>query len=136
VRGLVWEPLRRSCLGLVAFGIEDDEAAWAIAGRGRGEAGLGQDQVEHAALARGHGRKREGATCGSYLLDGCFGGELEIAVARGLEAFGVEADAVVVLGFEAENLGGDVLDGVEEFAVVSQEQRGVGAGQLYLDVGN
>jgi hypothetical protein len=105
----------------VAFGIENDEAAWAIAGRGCGEAGLSQDQVEHAALSRGHGGKREGAACGSNLLHGCFGGELEIAIARGLEALGIEADAIVVLGSEAENLGGDVLDGVEEFAVVSQE---------------
>jgi len=105
----------------VTFGIEDDEASRPIAGRGRGEAGLGQDQVEHAALARGHGGKRERAARGSYLLDGCFGGELEIAVTGGLEAFGIEADAVVVLGFEAENLGGDVLDGVEEFAVVGKE---------------
>jgi hypothetical protein len=93
-----------------------------------------QDQVEHATLSRGHGRKGEGLACGSNLLDCGFGGELEIAIAGGFEAFGIEADAVVVLGFETENLGGDVLDSVEEFAVMSQEQRGVRAGKLNSDV--
>jgi len=92
--------------------------------------------MEHEALARGHGGKRVGAARGSDVLDGCFSGELKIAVAGGFEALGVEADAIVVFGFEAEDLGGDVLDGVEEFAVVSQEQGGVGASQIYLDVGS
>jgi hypothetical protein len=41
----------------------------------------------------------------------------------------------VILRLEAENLGGDVLDGVEELTVTSEEQRSVGAGQLDLDVG-
>jgi hypothetical protein len=119
----------------VAFGIEHNEAAGTLVGGGGGKSGVHQDQMEHAPLSRGHRRKGEGLACGSDLLDGGFGGELEIAVAGGFEAFGIEADAVVVFRFEAENLGGDVLDSVEELTVMSQKQRGVGAGQLDLDVG-
>jgi hypothetical protein len=119
----------------LAFGIEHDEAARALVGGGGGEAGAHQNQMEHTPLPRGHGWKCEGLARGSNLLDGGFGGELEIAVAGGLETFGVEVDTVVVFRFEAENLGGDVLDGVEKLAVMSQEHWSVGAGQLDLDVG-
>jgi len=118
----------------VAFGIEHDEAARDFARRGGGEPGLRQDEMEHAAFSRGHGRKRVRLASGSDFLDGCFGGELEIVVAGGFEAFGIEADAVVIFRFEAEDFGGDVLDGVEELAVTGQEQRGVGAGQLHFEV--
>ena len=103
----------RSCRRLLAFGIEHDEAAGALVGGGRGKSGVHQDQMEHTTLSRGHGWECEGLACGSDLLDGGFGGELEIAVARGFETFGIEADAVVVFRFEAENLGGDVLDSVQ-----------------------
>jgi hypothetical protein len=120
---------------VVAFGVEHDEAAGPLVGGGRGKSGVHQDQVEHATLSRGHGRKGEGLACGSNLMDCGFGGDLKIAVAGGFEAFGIEADAVVVLGFQTENLGGYVLDSVEEFAVMSEEQWGVGARQLYFDVG-
>jgi hypothetical protein len=120
---------------LVAFGVEHDEAAGAFVGGRRGKSGVHQDQVKHATLSRGHGRKGEGLACGSNLLDCGFGGELEIAVPSGFEAFCIEADAVVVFGFEAEDLGGDVLDSVEELAVMGEEQRGVGTRQFDPDVG-
>jgi hypothetical protein len=83
----------------MAFGVEHDEAAGALVGGGRGKAGVHQDQMEHATLPRGHGRKGEGLACGSNLLDCGFGGELEIAVPGGFEAVGIEADAVVIFGF-------------------------------------
>jgi hypothetical protein len=137
--GFAWELGRkvslRSGRGLVAFGIEHDEAARDFAGRGSGESGLRQDQVKHAAFSRGHGREGVGLACGSDFLNGCFSGELEIAVAGGFEVFGIERDAVVVLRLEAENLGGDVLDGVEELTVTSQKEGGIGTGQLDFEVG-
>jgi hypothetical protein len=132
---LVWRVSLGSGPELVAFGIEHDEAARDFAGRGSGESGLRQDQVKHAAFSRGHGRKRVGLACGSDFLNGCFGGELEIAVAGGFEVFGIERDAVVVLRLEAENLGGDMLDGVEKLTVTSQKEGGIGTGQLDFEVG-
>ena len=39
-------------------------------------------------------------------------------------------DSVVILGLEAEDLGGDVLECVEEFAVAIEKKRGVGAGEF------
>jgi hypothetical protein len=119
----------------VAFGIEHNEAAGTLVGGGGRESGVHQNQMEHAALSRGHRRECVGLACGSDLLDGGFGGELEIAVAGSFEAFGIEADAVVVFGFKAEDFGGDVLDGVEEFAIMRQEEGGVGTSQLDFDVG-
>ena len=60
---------------------------------------------------------------------------VELAVAGGLEAFGVEGDAVVIFGFEAKDLGGEVLDGVEKFAVTGEQERSVGAGEFDCDFG-
>lgn len=92
--------------------------------------------MEHAAFARGHRGKCPGLTGCADFLDGGLGGELEVVVANGFEALGVEVDAVVIFRFEAEDFGGDVFDGVEEFAVVSQEERGVRTGELNLEVGS
>ena len=36
----------------------------------------------------------------------------------------------MLFGFEAEDLGGDVFDGVEEFAVAGQEEGSIGAGEF------
>ena len=58
-----------------------------------------------------------------------------VYVAGGFEVFGIERDAVVVLRLEAENLGGDVLDGVEKLTVTSQKEGGIGTGQLDFEVG-
>ena len=66
---------------------------------------------------------------------GNFGHHVELPVASCLEAISVEGDAVVFLGFEAEDLGSDVLDGVEEFAVAGQQQRSIGPAQFDGDFG-
>lgn len=121
--------------GLLAFGVKDDEAARAEAAGSGGQAGRAEGQVEQTALARVHRRKGIGAAGGADLFGGGFGDELELAVAEELEVFGVEGDAVVVFVFEAENFGGEVLDGVEEFAVACGEERGVGAGELDANFG-
>lgn len=86
--------------------------------------------MEQAALAGGHGWEGVRLAGGLDALNCCSRGETKITVAVGLEAIGVEGDAIVVLGFEAKDLGCDVLDGVEEFAVAVGEERGVGAGEF------
>lgn len=91
--------------------------------------------MKHAPFARGHGRKGERSVCGAHFLDGYFRHHFKFAVAIGFEAFCVERDAVVTLGFEAEDLGGDVLDCVEEFAVAGQEEGSIGPGEFNFDFG-
>lgn len=121
--------------GLLAPGVEDDEAAGAIAGGGGGQAGLAEGQVKQAALAGVHRREGVGPARGADSFHGGFGDQLKLAVAEELEVFGVEGDAVVLLGFEAEDLGGEVLDSVEEFGVAGEEDWGVGAGEFDGELG-
>ncbi len=91
--------------------------------------------MKNAALAGGHGRKGEGAAGGTDFFDRDFSHQVEFAVAGGFEAFGVEGDPVVLFGFEAEDLCGDVLDGVEEFAVAGEQERSIGSGEFDCDLG-
>jgi len=116
--------------GLLAFGVEDDEATGAFAGGGGGQAGAFEGEVEQAALAGGHRGEGVGLLGGADLGDGCLSGAAELLVAVGFESAGVDGDAVVFFGLEAEDLGGDVLDGVEQLAVAVDEERGVGAGEF------
>jgi len=120
---------------LVAFGVEDYVAARADARGGSWESGASEGEVEKAALAGAHGVEGVGLAGAADLLDGGFGGEAELLLAEELEVLGVEGGAVVVLVLEAEDLGGDVLDGKEEFAVAGGEQGGVRAGAFDGDVG-
>jgi hypothetical protein len=76
--------------------------------------------MDDATFSRGHRGEGKGPSCGSDLLDGSFSGELKIVVTSSLEAFGIEGDAVVVFGLKAQDLGSDVFDCVEEFAVADQ----------------
>ena len=130
-----WGARARGFDGLLAFGVEDDEAAGAVAGGSSRQAGGAEGKVEQAALAGVHWREGVGASRGAYLFDGSFGDHLQLAVAEELEVFGVEGDAVVLLGFEAEELGGEVLNGVEEFGVAGKEERGIGAGEFDGELG-
>jgi hypothetical protein len=66
-------------------------------------------------------------------LDSGLGGEHQLLVTEHLEIFGVEGDSVVLLVLEAEDLGGDVFDCEEEFAVAGEEEGDVGAGELNAD---
>jgi hypothetical protein len=92
--------------------------------------------MNDATLSRGHRGKGIGPSGGSDLLDGSFGGELEITVTSSFEAFGIEGNAVVIFGLKAQDLGSDVFDGVEEFAVAGQKEGGVRPSEfnLYIDV--
>jgi len=91
--------------------------------------------MKQATLARRHRRERKGLAGCADLLDGHLGHEVELPDAVCLEALGVEGDAVVVLGFEAKDLGGDVLNGVQEFPVAGEEERGIGAAEFDCDLG-
>ena len=57
----------------VAFGVEDDEAAGTFAGAGGLEAGVAEEEVEHAAFAGIHGGKAEGLAGVVYAIDGVVG---------------------------------------------------------------
>ncbi len=68
-------------------------------------------------------------------MNGYFGHETKFPVASCLEAISVKGDVIVFLGFEAEDLCGNVLDGVEKFAVAGSEEGGIGAAKLDGDLG-
>jgi hypothetical protein len=89
--------------------------------------------VEQPSLARGHGREGVRLAGGTYLLNSSLGRELKMAIAGRFETFGIEGDAIVVFGLEPENLCCDVFDGVEEFAVLRQEEGSVGAAEIDFD---
>jgi hypothetical protein len=91
--------------------------------------------MKDAALARGHGREGEGAAGGVHLFDSHLGHEVEFTVAGSLESLGVEVDLIVLFGFEAKDLGGDVFDCVEEFAVSGQQEGSVRAAEFDSDLG-
>jgi hypothetical protein len=114
----------------VAFRIKDYETAGAKAAGGSGQAGGAESQVEQPALTGVHGLKRVRTASGTDFLDGGFSDKLELAVAEKLEVVGIERDAVMLFGFELEDLGGEVLDCVEEFGVTCGEERGVGTGEF------
>ena len=71
-----------------------------------------------------------GPSGGAHALD-CRRRRLaHLAVAGDLELVGVERDAIMFLGFEAQHLGRDVLERVQQLAVAGREQRSVRAGEL------
>jgi hypothetical protein len=90
--------------------------------------------MEHAALAGVHGRKTEGLGGVLHEIDGCVGSGAQGARARSLEAIGVEGDAIVFIGLEAEHLRGKVFEGAEELTIVGQKELRVGTFALDVDV--
>jgi hypothetical protein len=89
--------------------------------------------VEDAAVAGVHWSEAMGLAGGANVLDGGSDGGANGADVGGFEAIGVEGDEIVVFWIEAEHLGGDVLEGVEEFCVVVEEEIGVRAATLYVE---
>ncbi len=90
--------------------------------------------MKDAALAGAHRGEGEWLAGSANLLNGHLGHQVQFAIAGGLEAFGVEGDAVMVFRFEAEDLGGDVLNREEKLTVASEKERGVRAGKLDRDL--
>ena len=88
-----------------------------------------------AALAGVHGGEAKGSAGARDLGDGCGDGGKELGFAGGLEAGGVEVNLVVLLGGEAEELGGEVLERVEEFGVALEQEPDVGAGEDHVENG-
>jgi hypothetical protein len=90
--------------------------------------------MQHAALAGVHGREAVGTVGVIDDVDGFVGHFAQGRGALGLVAVGVEADAVVLFGFEIEDFGRDVLEGAEKLAFVVEEEIGVGALALNVEV--
>ena len=78
--------------------------------------------MHHATLAGAHGFELVGLASVFYLVDGFFGEFAEICGTLCFEAVGVEGDAVVVFWFEAEDLGGDVLERTEQLAILIEQE--------------
>src|SRR5271168_2463853 len=91
--------------------------------------------MQNAPLPRAHRRERVWPSRRSNPLDGNVGHHVELLGASCLEALGVEADAVVLLRLQTQNLGGDVLDGVQQLAIAGQQQRSIAASEFYGDFG-
>ena len=66
---------------LFTCGVKNNEAAWTIAGGGRGEAGGGQRQVQQAALAGAHRREGVRLAGAADTIDGGFGGQAQFLMA-------------------------------------------------------
>jgi hypothetical protein len=90
--------------------------------------------VEHAALAGVHGREAEGLSSVVYCVDGVVCSVLQGAGTGGLVAVGIEGDAVVIFGFEAEDLGSDVFESAKEFAFAGEKEVGIGPFAFDVDV--
>lgn len=86
--------------------------------------------MKEAALARAHGSEGVGFAGVADAGDSGGGLLLELEVALGFEAVGVEGNAVVLVGGEAEDLGAEVLECEKEFAVARGEEGGVGAEEV------
>ncbi len=83
--------------------------------------------MQHPPFAGGHGWKGERLSTFTHVSNGFFSGALQIPATIGFESFRVEENAVVLIRFQMENLGGDVLDCVKKFSVALGEQWSIGA---------
>jgi len=91
--------------------------------------------MQDAALARRHGREDISSRGGADLDDGGAGEAVQLTVPLCLESAGVEGDAVVLFGFEAQHFGGEVFDGEEELSVAGGEEMSVRPGEFDDDLG-
>ena len=54
-------------------------------------------------------------------------------VAFGLEAFGIKGDKIVVFGLKSEDLGSDVLNGMQQFAIARKKEGRIGTAEFDLN---
>ncbi len=83
--------------------------------------------MQDAPFTRGHRCERKWPTGQADLLNGHFGHETKFPVPGRFETLSVKGDVVVFLGFEAEDLCRNVLDGMEKFAVAGSQEGGIWA---------
>jgi len=119
---------RRSVLGV--FGVEDDVPGGFGTDAFGAKARSGDGEVEVAAVAGVEWGKDVGDGGGTDPVNGGIRHTPEVVFAAGPELPAVEGDAVSVGVVEAEDVGGDALDGVEEFAVVGEQGGGVATGEV------
>ena len=130
--------LRRGlCSGnrLQSLRVDHHKPSGANARRSRRQPRLRQRQMQDPALPRAHRRKRVRSARRTDSFDGNVGHHVELPGSRRLEALGIEADAVVLLRLQPQNLGGDVLDGVQQLSIAGEQQRSIAASEFDGNLG-
>jgi len=100
---------------------------WALPGGRGAESAGGKGEVKETALVRGHGLEQEGAAGLKDAGDGAASLGAEGLVALLAVVAGVDGEKVVLVGLQAANLKGEVLDGAEDLGVAGGEDGRVGA---------
>jgi hypothetical protein len=77
--------------------------------------------MKHAALSRGHWRKGIRPATLANLLYCRLSGKMDLPVPLCFEALSVKEDEVMFFGFEPEDLGSDMLDGMQKLTVASKK---------------
>ena len=90
--------------------------------------------MELAAIAAVHGGKAVRNAGLAHFFGGGFGGKAEFFGTQRLEVGGVKADHVVLVVIEAEHLHGEGFKRTQQLAVVLDNQRYIGAGELDVDL--
>jgi len=90
--------------------------------------------MELAAIAAVHGRKAVGDAGLAHFFGSGFGGEAQLFSAESFEVGGVKADHVVLMVIEAEHLHGEGFKRTQQFAVVLDNERNIGTGELDVDL--
>lgn len=90
--------------------------------------------MQGATFVGGHGREGEWAAGSADFLDSDFCHHIELSIAGSFEVLRVKVDQIVIFGFEAEDFCGDVLDGVEKFAVAGDQKRRIRSREVDCDL--
>ena len=115
----------------VVFGIDDDAAVHALArALGAQVAEVAHGEMDETALARIHRSEGVGIAGPAHPLSSKFRRRTQFVVARLLELLTIEAEFIVLVVFELEQLGGDVLHGAQQLSVALDELCAVRAGEL------
>lgn len=91
--------------------------------------------MQRAAFVGGHRREGERASRCANLFDCDFGHHIELAVSCSFKALSVKVDLVVLFGFETEDFGGDVLDGVKKLTIAGKQERSIGPREVDCNLG-
>ena len=90
--------------------------------------------VEHAALATVHRIKAEGLARILYLFGDGSGAQAKLFDAQRAVIVGVEGNARMIVGMQAQHLLRDELESEEQLGAIAEEQIDVFAGEFYRDV--